>query len=558
MKGPRIQVPRIKVPCAQRGTAIIIAMLVLALAVAGAAAMLERQDLDARALQSQRDYEQARWMLRGGMHWARSILAEDARAGASDHRRELWASGLPPTDVQLGSLAGEIRDEQGLFNLNNLLRGGKPDPLQIAALGRLLGAIGLSPALADAIAARINPQRPLADVGELAGLGGLDANALGRLRLYATALPRPTAVNINTAPAEVLVAIVEGLALSEAQALARRLATDPVRNRERVPGAPAAGPEAEPRRHFRLEPVLRGAGAGQGGRRRSAHGGAPAAHGSRPPGHRLAAQRMSICRVRLGRDFPESGRFEWALVNELGSVLESGVSDLAMPPRGRPCEAVLAAELVLLERVALPAAQQRRLQSALRFLAEDSIVPDPARVHVAAARTPQKDVVCVGVVDREWFAQALARLARAGVAPVAAYPETLLPPLEAGAWVVACNGDESFVRTGEAEGFALDSAAEDEPPVALAPGARGGARRRAAAAAPRAARRIRARRCPMRRAGPPPWTCRWSPARPGAGPRRGSARASSSFRVSSPRAGRAVPGARRCGGPRSWPPRCSS
>ena len=224
--------PRIQFPFAQRGTAVIIAMLVLALAVAGAAAMLERQDLDARALQSQRDYEQARWMLRGGMHWARSILAEDARAGASDHRRELWASGLPPTDVQLGSLAGEIRDEQGLFNLNNLLRGGKPDPLQIAALGRLLGAIGLTPALADAIAARIDPRRPLADVGELAGLGGLGVDALSRLRRYATALPRPTAVNINTAPAEVLVAVVEGLALSEAQALARRLATDPVRNRD--------------------------------------------------------------------------------------------------------------------------------------------------------------------------------------------------------------------------------------------------------------------------------------------------------------------------------------
>jgi general secretion pathway protein K len=216
----------------QRGTAVIIAMLVLALAVAGAAAMLERQDLDARALQSQRDYEQARWMLRGGMHWARSILAEDARAGTSDHQRELWASGLPPTDVQLGSLAGEIRDEQGLFNLNNLLRGGKPDPMQIAVLGRLLGAIGLTPELADAIGARIDPKRPLADVGELAGVGGLDANALGRLRRYATALPRPTAVNVNTAPAEVLAAMVEGLALPEAQALARRLAVEPVGSRE--------------------------------------------------------------------------------------------------------------------------------------------------------------------------------------------------------------------------------------------------------------------------------------------------------------------------------------
>ena len=222
--------PQIHFPLAQRGTAVIIALLVLALAAAGAAAMLERQDLDARALQSQRDYEQARWMLRGGMHWARSILAEDARAGTTDHQRELWASGLPPTDVQLGSLAGAIRDEQGLFNLNNLSSGGKRDPLQIAALGRLLGAIGLSPALADAVAARIDPKRPLADVGELAGVGGLGPDALARLRGFVTALPRPTAVNVNTAPAEVLAAVVEGLPLSEAQALARRLAVDPVRS----------------------------------------------------------------------------------------------------------------------------------------------------------------------------------------------------------------------------------------------------------------------------------------------------------------------------------------
>jgi general secretion pathway protein K len=230
-------------PRSQRGAAVIIAMLVLALAAAAAAAMLERQDLDARALQSERDYEQARWMLRGGMHWARSILAEDARFGASDHRRELWASGLPPTDVQLGSLAGEIRDEQALFNLNNLVRGGKPDPVQLAALRRLLATIGLEPGLADAIAARIDPKRPLADIRELAGMAGFGADALLRLRRVTTTLPRPTPVNVNTAPAEVLVALVEGLALPEAQALARRLATEPVRNREEF--------------HARLRPELK-------------------------------------------------------------------------------------------------------------------------------------------------------------------------------------------------------------------------------------------------------------------------------------------------------------
>ena len=176
---------------------------------------------------------------------------------------------------------------------------------------------------------------------------------------------------------------------------------------------------------------------------------------------------MSICRVRLGRDFPATGRFEWALLDERGAVLESASSELAMPPRGRRCEAVLAAELVLLERVSVPAAQQRRLHGALRFLAEDSLVPDPARVHVAAEPARQKDLLYVAIVDREWLAQALGRLERLGLVPAGAYPECLLPALEHGAWVVVCNGAESFARTGERDGFALDSSGEDEPPVGL-------------------------------------------------------------------------------------------
>ena len=216
----------------QRGTALILALLVLALAAAAAAAMLESQDLQARALQAERDYEQARWMLRGGMHWARSILAEDARASREDHRAELWASGLPPTEVQLGSLAGEIRDEQALFNLNSLVRGGKTDPLQLAVLQRLLAVLDLRPQLADVIAAAIQSGGALADTGELAVVRGLDADALARLQRYATALPQPTPVNVNTAPPELLAALVEGLGLAEAQALARRIATEPVRQGE--------------------------------------------------------------------------------------------------------------------------------------------------------------------------------------------------------------------------------------------------------------------------------------------------------------------------------------
>ncbi len=176
---------------------------------------------------------------------------------------------------------------------------------------------------------------------------------------------------------------------------------------------------------------------------------------------------MSICRVRLARDFPATGRFDWALLDERGAVVESASSELAMPPRGRHCEAVLATQLVLLDRVSVPAAQQRRLQKALRFLAEDSLVPDPARVHVAAEPAREKDLLYVAVVDREWLGQALGRLDRLGLVAAAAYPECLLPALEPHAWVVVCNGAESFARTGEREGFALDSAPDGGLPVGL-------------------------------------------------------------------------------------------
>jgi len=111
-------------------------------------------------------------------------------------------------------------------------------------LRRLLAILGLPDELADALADWIDddgqPQprhgaedayylaldppyltanRPLTDVSELALVRGFDDTVRARLRPYIAALPRFTTVNVNTAPPEVLAAVIDGLTLGEAQVL---------------------------------------------------------------------------------------------------------------------------------------------------------------------------------------------------------------------------------------------------------------------------------------------------------------------------------------------------
>jgi general secretion pathway protein K len=258
----------------QRGAAVLVAMLVVALAATAASFMLQRQDASIRRFEAAQDYEQARWILRGGVQWARAILAQDARSSTVDHAAEPWATGLPPTRVERVTLSGEIRDVQGLYNLNNVVRDGKRSERDVAILKRLLAAIGLRTALADAIADWIDADsdvqatggaedddymrlpspyraanRPMADIAELYRVRGFDAEAVARLRRVATVLPQRTIVNVNFAPPEVLVALIDGLSLAEALVLASARASQPFADRDdfraRLPRESLRGSDAE-------------------------------------------------------------------------------------------------------------------------------------------------------------------------------------------------------------------------------------------------------------------------------------------------------------------------
>ena len=215
-----IRTPQRAVRTPQRGVAIVLAMGVAALAALAATAILVSQSTWSRQAGLAAGQVQAQLLIQAGLDWARALLSDDRRASIVDHPGEPWALQLPPIPVENGNLAGRIEDQQGKFNLNNLLRAGKVDPAQLAYFRRLLSILALPPALADALSERIGADsRLLTDLDELTLVSGFDENVRARLSPFVTALPRFTSVNANTATPEVLAAVIDGLDLDGARAL---------------------------------------------------------------------------------------------------------------------------------------------------------------------------------------------------------------------------------------------------------------------------------------------------------------------------------------------------
>ncbi|MBK6982126.1 MAG: type II secretion system minor pseudopilin GspK [Betaproteobacteria bacterium] len=258
---------------AQRGVAVVTAILVVAVAASAATYMLAQQSatLNQTALVSSR--AQADSWAQAGLDWARGILAEDARAGATDTLDEDWARPLAGLPVERALVSGAIVDLQSRFNLNNVVNGGRRSDADVQILTRLLESLGLDAGLALAVLDWVDADsdlagnggaedayylglarphraanRPLAQVEELYAVRGFDARAVAALRPFVTALPARTAVNANTAAPEVLAAILPSLSREEIRALVsarRKIAfKDRADLKTKTPAAAAAAIDA--------------------------------------------------------------------------------------------------------------------------------------------------------------------------------------------------------------------------------------------------------------------------------------------------------------------------
>ncbi len=225
-----------------RGAALVVAMLLTALGAAVAVQMivplsgwLEREY---RARDTQASYTLAD----AAAAWALTVLAADARLGPVDHYGELWATPLPATPVEGGSIEGRITDLQARFNLNSVAPRGVRSAANIALARALFAQAGVPVGLVDALVDSVDRDEvtedgqserqrygrnlrnaPLRRLGDLLEVPGFSAAHARALMAVAMVLPEATPINANTASPALIAAAFPGAAREALErAIARR------------------------------------------------------------------------------------------------------------------------------------------------------------------------------------------------------------------------------------------------------------------------------------------------------------------------------------------------
>ena len=221
-------------PYRQRGAALLTAMIIVTLVATLAVSMVWQQWRAVQVETAERARTQSAWILSGALDFARRILREDKLnyVGLTSP----WATPLAESRISTflaadtasdttnddsgpeAFLSGTITDAQGRYNITNLVSTDKvQDAAQLEVLTRLCQNLGLDVGIAqrissgmhDALAPTPSAAAPLVPttVAQLSWLG-LDDASITALQPYIVVLPKTTPLNVNTAPKEVLAAVL--------------------------------------------------------------------------------------------------------------------------------------------------------------------------------------------------------------------------------------------------------------------------------------------------------------------------------------------------------------
>lgn len=259
-------------PLLQRGVAVITALLLTTLAITIVTSLFWQQQVQVRSIENLRLQLQQQWILRGALDWASLILREDLNHSSVDNLDEPWAvplaetrldqyleEGIADADIAGATLSGRISDAQAQFNLTNLCPNGVIDYVAVNVFARLLNNAKLDSGMALTTAQLMaetlkNPgfdthkSRPQAEtqpiklvlIDDLLAVPGFTPEMLNELQNLVIFLPEATPVNINTAPANVLAALIDTFTEADASSLVKSRNTASFRNladfKNRLPG----------------------------------------------------------------------------------------------------------------------------------------------------------------------------------------------------------------------------------------------------------------------------------------------------------------------------------
>ena len=223
-------------PRQQRGIALLVAILLVALGTIIAAAVAYENATAARRGTATYAFDQALLIAQGAEALAAYGLRQIQQSDTSHttYPAQGWGKPLGPMEVVPGvMLEASLEDLQGRFNLNNLVKPDmQPDPVQLQAFIQLLAMSGVETKwagyLVDWIDGDITPSNPdgaedsvymgqtppyrtanryITSTSELLALPGFGRDRYLKLAPYVTALPygaSGTPVNICSAPDRVL------------------------------------------------------------------------------------------------------------------------------------------------------------------------------------------------------------------------------------------------------------------------------------------------------------------------------------------------------------------
>lgn len=225
----------------QIGSAIIVALFVVALVAAAAIAMITRIQQDTRRAELILNSNQAYFYAQGSIAWAMDQLINDWKNQQPQQVIDKTPITSPSKKMDNATITSTIYDAQGLFNLNNLADASYRENFMrlikavspktntkdiqniIVATVDWIASNGKPGSLDEYYSKQVpayrSPHQLMTSPSELRLVKGMTAELFSLLSPFVTALPTTTQININNAPLPVLMSLSPSLNLDSAKAI---------------------------------------------------------------------------------------------------------------------------------------------------------------------------------------------------------------------------------------------------------------------------------------------------------------------------------------------------